>query len=651
VTLGLAAIVRMTAAAEEEDKGPLSSYTMETAVTGGYRTVDIDGSKARYREDYNLRSGGRLFNFAIKGSSSAPDSTAVDRFRLEVDTPGDEPVSHFRLTAADRKLFDLRARFTRSKYEYAVPQLFEAPVSGNVRTDDLHDFDIVRTNGAVDLTVRPPNLPTLHFGYRLYHRDADSSSISTVRISGGDTFLVRAPFDSTTNVGQVGTTFRAFDTDVFLQQEYRRVDRHPDLRDVLNPAGLDPTDGSRLSFYRNDQDEHIDIPATTVRLRRSIGDAIDLSAAYFFSYADLSFDRDRRRTGTDSTGAAAGDQNVSGDGDANLTTNIVDIAASVRVSDRVRVHTTYRYNDRSQDGSLDELSGFGVLDSDTDDDVRINSVSGEVEVEPRPNLLLRGGVRYSHRDADLSFVSENVTTDTVGTIGSVRYRPWSFVNVFARYENVQIDDPYVVPGEPTSVPPLPDRETALTFVNRGSAGFRLKPLDWMEIRYQMNADSRENDDFGARAWVFGNSVTLALSPIKGLTALASYTYRDLDRRADIFVAPLYERTTSVQEGSENVFVSVLRYDFALFGQQWSSGWNVSYVDSDSTYRPRLESGGGRRTSFDLDRVDGGAFLTLYHRFLEPTIEFRMVDYNQSPLTRNDYRATMVVLKATRRFSF
>ena len=68
-------------------------------------------------------------------------------------------------------------------------------------------------------------------------------------------------------------------------------------------------------------------------------------------------------------------------------------------------------------------------------------------------------------------------------------------------------------------------------------------------------------------------------------------------------------------------------------------------------QPRLENDGRRRTIFDLDRVDGEAFLTLYHRLLEPTVEFRMTDYNQNPLSQNDYRSTMVVLKATKRFSF
>ena len=640
------AVTPLTAAEEATEARP--KYAGEATTTAGYRTIDIDGSKEKYREDYNLRSGGRLFNFAVKGSSTAPDTTPLDRFDLAIDTPGDEPVSHFRLSAADRERFDLRAAFTRSKYEYAVPQLFEGPVEGDFRTDDLHDFDFVRTNGSVDLRVRAPGLPTLRFGYRLYRRDGDS--ISTVRIPDGDTFLVRAPIDTVTHVGLVGTDFRAFDTDIFLQQEYRRVDRDQVLGDPLNPAGLDRTDSSTLGSYRSDQDQHIGIPATTLRLRREMGDGAELTAAYFFSRADLSFDYGRQRRGTSTPGGFGSTATATGQGDATLTTSVVDLATSVPINEYVSVHGAYRLNDRSQDGSFGEVSNFGLLDAETEDDVRIHSLSGEIEVEPRANLSLRGGLRYGRRDANLSLSGEEIT-DTVGAIGSARFRPWSSVDLFARYENVQIHDPFVVAGDDTNVPRLPEREISLTFTNRASAGIGLSPWDWAKLQYRFTADSRENDSFDGSSRAFGNSVALTLTPVTGLTLLASYTRRDYDNRADIYLAPLYERSSSVQDGNEDVFVSMLQYDFALLGQRWSGGWSLSFVDSDSSMQPRLEEDGRRRSFFDLDRVDGEAFLTLYHRLLEPTVEFRMTDYNQNPLTQNDYRSTMVVLKATRRFSF
>jgi hypothetical protein len=654
VLAAVVAVLVLVGGADADDSaaeggGVLPDYRLDLSTTAGYRLVDIDGAKAKYREDYNLRSGGRLFNVRVSGLSTAPETTPVDRFRLEIDTPGDEPMSHFRLSAADRDRYDLRAAFTRSKYVYAVPQLFERPVAGDARTDDLHDFDFVRTNGSVDLTVRAPQLPTLHLGYRLFQRSGDA--ISTARIPGGDTFLLEAPVDAVTHVGRVGTEFRALGTEVSLQQEYRRVNRRHTLRTPLGPAGLDPTDGSTLAAYRSDRDEHLDIPATTVRLRRPLGEAVELEGAYFYSHADLGFERTRRRQGTANVPGFGGRVASAGEGGAELSTHVADLGATVRASERVRVHTSYRFNERSQGGSFDETSAFGTLALRTGDHVRAHSLTADVEVEPRADLTLRAGGRYSRRDANFSVSGQDIATDALGAIGGVRYRPWSAVDLIARYEHAQLDDPFTVPGDPQRSPALPEREVALTFTNRATAGVRLTPWRWVEVSYQLVADSRENDSFGARSRGFGNSVALAVNPLPALSVFASYTRRDLSNRADILVAPLYGRAASVQDGTEDVFVTELRYDFTLLGQAWATGWDVVLVNADNALRPRLEADAGRRAFFDLDRIDGGAFLTLRHSLLEPTIEVRLIDYNERVLPRNDYRATIVGLKVTKRFSF
>src|SRR5262249_58814240 len=125
------------------------------------------GSKDKYREDYNLEQGGRLFLFSLDGEARDPDNAPVDRFHLEVDTPGDEPVSRFVLNAEDRALWDLRVDFIRSKYFYEVPRLFGQTVAGDLRPDDLHGFDPIRTNGGAELRLHPDDLPPPPLGYRL----------------------------------------------------------------------------------------------------------------------------------------------------------------------------------------------------------------------------------------------------------------------------------------------------------------------------------------------------------------------------------------------------------------------------------------------------------------------------------------------------
>src|SRR4029453_5822534 len=228
-------------------------------------------------------------------------------------------------------------------------------------------------------------------------------------------------------------------------------------------------------------------------------------------------------------------------------------------------------------------------------------------------------------------------------------RPWPFLDLFARYENVQIDDPFTVPGDDVNGVRIPERQIALTFTNRASAGFRLAPRDWVTLRYEFTADSRENDTFVARSQAFANNVGVTVTPLRDLTVFTGYVRRDLDDQADILLAPLYGRTLSLQAGTEDVLVSELRYDFSFRGLQWATGWDVAWVNADTSLRPNLEPGLAGRKAFDLDRIDGGAFLLLRHPWIEPALEFRMINYNERVLPRNDYRATIVALKLTRRF--
>jgi hypothetical protein len=629
---------------------PIDDYALGTSVTAGYRNVDVDGSESKYRDDYNLHSGVRLFNLDVSGTANDPAKSSLDRFHLLVDTPGDEPVSTYLLTASDRQRWDFRANFTRSKYFYNVPAEFENPVPGDDKTTDLHQFDLVRTDGAMDFTLHLPNLPKIFLGYRLYRQEGNTTS--TVNVPAGDTFLVRAPIDSRTHVGLAGTEFDALGTNVFLQQQYRRVirnfgDHGPLQGDV---QGLDPTDDSTLTRYNAAGSEHIDEPVTTVRLRRPIGERVELTGSYFYSHADLSSQWTTSQDATTNVPGLSGSSHALQSGTATLDTNIADVGATVRLTDRLFAHATYRFDEQWQQGGFDQQNQVGVLSIGTGHHLRLNRLTGDFEWTPRRDLTLRAGLRYAWRLADFSSSGVGpITTQTLGAIADARWRPSSIVDVFARYETAQVDDPYIVEGERLSQPPIPGREITLTFRNRGSAGATVRPRDWISVGYRFIADSQVNDTFAAQSTAYGNSATITLTPLAGLSMLAAYTRRDLDNQADILYAPTYVATHAKQAGSEDVLTSQITYDFGLFGQRWATGGHMFYVNSDQHWSPRFETSPGDTMLFDISRIDGGVFLTYRHAWIEPSLEFRIIDYNERVLPRNDYRATIVSVTLTKRF--
>src|SRR5204863_71731 len=310
------------------------------------------------------------FLFSLDGEAREPDKAPVDRFHLEVDTPGDERVSRFVLDAEDRALWDLRVDFIRSKYFYEVPSLFGAPVQGDLRLDDLHDFDLTR-------------------GCVYAHDSLDASR----------------------------TRFR---------------------------------DGTSMIPSDNGPNTQVDA------------------------------------------------------GNASLSTQLANLGASVRLTPIATLHLDYRYDDRSQDGDLDALLDPGRLQASTHFHVALNRVSSDVEVRPTKSLALRAGVQYAHRDAAFSTADQSIGTDLVGAVAEGRWQPVRWLDLFFRYDNVQIDDPWTIPGNSQSVPALPSREIAYTFQNRGKAGFRLRPRDWLQLAYDFTADSFENADFNGRVQRFAD---------------------------------------------------------------------------------------------------------------------------------------------------
>lgn len=640
-------VVAIPFARADEDPSWLDAYRWNAEVSAGYRLVDIDGSKEKYREDYDLRSGGRLLGFSVSGRATDPAASRVDRFRLDVETPHDEPLSRVRASLADDRLYDLRIAFDKANYDYAVPQLFRAPVAGVARVDDLHDFDLTRYHGTVDLTVRPARWASVVGGYHLYSRQGDT--VTTRFVPGADTFLVGEDIDAVTHVGYLGTQLRLLETDVNLRQEFRRTDSTYELQGPRPGAGggLDPTNGGTLQNLVGDHDSRVDAPTTRLRLHREFGDRVDVSGGYVFTHAALDFDADQARRGTvDDPVFPARDTRMA-TGDATLDAHVLDLESTVRVADRVRVTTAYRFDTRNQSGDMVRRDVFGRVAAATDYTLDHHRLDGAVEADLRDDLTARAGVRFAHRDAKIG--TQDVGTDGIGMLADLRYRPWTFLHFDLRYESLEIDDPFVTRGADVGGIFVPERETSLTFVNRGSLGLRVMPVDWASVRYRFLADSRENDSFGARVAGFGHEVSLDLAPRDDLSFFVSWSRRDLDHSGDIRIAPLYGAVTALERGTEDVLVTQLAYAVELLEQRWSLGSTVAVAASDQTLRPAFEAGRLRR-SHDLRRVDGGAWVRLHHRWIEPGIEFRMIDYDERVLPANDYRATMALFTLTRRWS-
>lgn len=95
------------AAAEEQGSLSLGGFQVGGSVEAGWRLVDIDGSRDRYKEVVNLFDGPRLFDLNL-WSRSSEGSGLADFFSFTANGIGD-PFPFARLQIKKDKAYDLAA--------------------------------------------------------------------------------------------------------------------------------------------------------------------------------------------------------------------------------------------------------------------------------------------------------------------------------------------------------------------------------------------------------------------------------------------------------------------------------------------------------------------------------------------------------------
>ena len=239
----------------------------------------------------------------------------------------------------------------------------------------------------------------------------------------------------------------------------------------------------------------------------------------------------------------------------------------------------------------------------------------------------------------------------MGAIAEGTWKPRRWLDLFFRYDNVQIDDPWTIPGNSRTAPSVPSREIAYTFQNRGKAGFRLRPRDWLQLSYDFTADSFENASFRGRVQRIANTVSVSLTPIAGLTAVAGYTHRDLDTSNLILIAPRYLPTTSLQDGDRGRGHDHPHLRLQARRILVVDGMEPGLVPIGQPAHAELRSRAAAAGTLRSEPVRRRRVPRLPPSLPRARDRGAADHVLAAPLSRNDYDATIVVFRLTRHFDF
>lgn len=417
------------------------------ALTGeatiGWRSVDVDGSQAKYAEDINLDDGPRVFDARLAYDGGNAEGAAPDAIAFEMSGLGGDPYERFRIDVRKYGAYRFTAGRQRSDYVYddiiVLPE--NASISGSTG-GDFHRFDFERVRDDAALTVDLNARATAEIGFDRYARRGDSTTTLDV---ARDEFELERPIDEERRVFRAGVTYRWDRLTVSLEERYSEFENHTELLLPGFSLGANPADTTTLDFYFLDQPYEFDSLEHVVRVHARPTDRLGIRVAAMVSELDLDAIATERSQGVDFTGAAF-TTDIAGGGGIGRDGTLIDADGTYAVSDRLQLTLGLRRHELEQAGDFSFGSAEGgASEWDIDNtavEVGATWAASDTVVVSAGWSAQRRDVRIAEAPAAGAPTLEEVRTDSDGFFGAVSYRPGKGASVNFSIDQNDIDDPF-----------------------------------------------------------------------------------------------------------------------------------------------------------------------------------------------------------------
>jgi hypothetical protein len=580
-------------------------------VAAGYRFVDVDGSRDRYKTDVNLDDGFRLTEFELEGRGDA--DAFADVFRVSAEDIAD-PYQRLEGLIEKKNLYRGRAGFEKSAVTYRASGDFHRVDQKSELTSFDVSFDV-----AQDLQAFATFTRAAQEGFWLTNRIGNINLTPQTTIPG-----VASPRRYDSDETEVGLTGTVAEIRYTAAVEYR--DDHDRERwtysrpSPVNPAFPESEDFSSLTSLRG--------PGARLSLGRDFdGLSLDVNGRVL--------DHDRRVVGSGvQTGFDISDFVTTTDAfaEGSATTWLVDGSATLELTDRVNLLGDARWLDHQEDLRLDQtdFTVFPNLGTQTTVPTNVNqhtaqrAFDGTVQLEVAATdwLTLSGGYGWSREwlrvpdleAGDNDFVSGLIRDD--GYLVGMEVRPSREWKLSAEYRDFGQSGPELYEI-------VEDR-------SQGASGRLRYQVERFSAETFVKYRHRSNDLTPARLESFTTGLTASVQPADGMDLHGSYVLNDIDSRTltnfyfDPDPTPV---PTFVGFDGQTHTVSAgigLRPDAAVL-------WHFDGVYTDTT------------GSFDVSLLDwqAGVVVTVFPGG-EAGFDLRYVDYEDQSGT-DDYDAVIAMV--------
>jgi hypothetical protein len=447
LALASALIAAVASAPGGAQQSPPPANALAGSLSLGVRSVDVDGTETKYREDVNLDDGGRLFGLDVSYVAPTGD-TPVDRVELNAANLGGDPFESIHFGVRKYGRYDLKLDRRRSEYFYedTILPAAAASVSGSTGGDfHTFDFERIRSTAALDVDVTPATRVSL--GLQNQSRTGDSTTTLGVE---RDEFDLDKPLDESLNTANVGVRQSWDSVTLIVDEEVRDFENSSELFLPGASAGRNAADTAELQFFTFDQSYDLAMRSHSLRVLAAPTARLDLAAGWRLESLKLDLEGDEQASGR-SAGGAPFTTSRSGPGAVGRDIEIVDVDLGFALGERVRLVGAARRSTLEQNGELTIGPSVGASTWDIETDGY--DIGAELALSP-PLTVAVGWSSESRSTTygwlfDADAVARDSDTDRAGYFARLLFHPKGGLEVTASVEHNSIDDPFTL-ASPTS---------------------------------------------------------------------------------------------------------------------------------------------------------------------------------------------------------
>ena len=382
-----------TAAQAGESQGVnYGGYQVQQSIEFGGRVTSLSGSGAMYNTFTNLQSGPRLLEQSLSMRSQNHAGVLFDTLDIKSFGWGGDPENVLRMNASKDKWYEFDGSFRRHQY-YFDYDLFSNPLNPDTSspaipvTSSPHSYYLRHRMYDYNLKLLPQRRVSLRLEY--YRNRDEGPSFSSVHF--GTDALLNQPWNTTVNQYRIGVDYRPFahtnisfdqilkyykgDTDYSLAQfatfplstgtpvelglPWDTAGNSP-CRTPLTGGVANPTCNGYLSYTRTPR-VRTSIPTEQLTLQSRDIPNFEITGRGQYSSADMSNTYSEVFDGLESRTAGRLEQNAA-TGGAKWISVVAELGVTYRITDRLRLLETFRFNNWRMPGSvlLNELAFFNA---------------------------------------------------------------------------------------------------------------------------------------------------------------------------------------------------------------------------------------------------------------------------------------------------